>query len=102
MRMRIPDPGIFLTGIWDGKKSDAVFGINLPDPQHWIRVYLEYQSVSPFVGIVSLHYHPPPPQASVSPQEQSGKWRNTLACGEGDRGTQFRRRDGNSGTLCIL
>jgi hypothetical protein len=23
-------------GIWDGKNSDPVSGINIPDPQHWI------------------------------------------------------------------
>jgi hypothetical protein len=37
--MQLRDPGWkkFVSGIRDGKKSDPGSGINIPDPQHWLR-----------------------------------------------------------------
>ncbi len=61
----------------------------------------EYQSLCPFVGIGSLQPLPrkrvwlPPP---LGPKW--GEW-DTPACVGVGGGTQFRRRDRNSGTLCI-
>jgi hypothetical protein len=40
--MRIRDPGgrQFGSGIRDGKKSDPGSGINIPDPQHWLNLFV--------------------------------------------------------------
>jgi hypothetical protein len=56
-------------------------------------------SVYPFVGIGSPISSP----ASHCCPPLGPKWGcDTLACGGGDGGTQFRRRDRSSGTLCMF
>ncbi len=44
--MRIRDPGWrqFGSGIRDGKKSDSGYGINIPDPPHWLDWYYTEQN----------------------------------------------------------
>jgi hypothetical protein len=66
------------------------------------RVYLEYQSVCPFVGIGS---HPPPshPQANVPPPTLDPReGESTLACGRRGVGTKFEQLDRKPGTLYTL
>ncbi len=61
MWIRIRDPEIFLTldpgsGIRDGKNSDLVFGINIPDPQHWIEeLSKENRTKKQNLTLLSLH-----------------------------------------------
>ncbi len=67
-----------------------------------IIVYIEYQSVCPFVWI-----GPPHPQHRkrkwLHPWPLGPKWGgDTFASGGGSGGSLFRRRDRISGTLCIL
>jgi hypothetical protein len=60
--------------------GEGVGGQFLEDARHWI-------------GLLQYNPSTPPPRV------QGG---DTLACGEGGGGTQFRRRDRCSGTLCIV
>jgi hypothetical protein len=39
MRIRDPEWRQFGSGIRDGKKSDPGSGINIPDPQHWLKYF---------------------------------------------------------------
>jgi hypothetical protein len=58
--------------------------------------YMECQAFCPIVRIESPH----PKRMLLSPVGSKG-W-DTPACGGGGGGTQLRRRDRHSGTLCII
>ncbi len=92
-RMLGSNPGLLRLWHWQ-LQSEALTRIR-------IIVYIEYQSVSPFVGIGSTQH--PHPQASVSPPwTQRGKEQHSLASeGVWGGGAQFGRLK-ESLALCIL
>ncbi len=104
---------------WNNEKENQAFLLSYdlgprpspPPPPPLANAYLlsnirrstEYTECLTFCPFVRMGSPPPHSQGSVASPFGSKKW-DTLAwgAGEGAVGTQFRRRDRHSGTLCVL